>query len=398
MGALQGDLGVLGLTVVLPALMEGRRRGTLAVSVGGAEQTFFLDPPTIEVLGAAARRLGPIDEALLRRGMLTVMACAETAAEQRKSGRPLHRLLLERNAVREEDLLAVLREFVEEELFEILTALEGAFQFVEAAPPDDELSVDTLRVRAPVELSYVLLESARRHDEWDLFRKSFPTGAINFRLTSLGVDFRGQASQDRVLSLVLPLFEKGHTLDEVVEETGLRRFHVWSSAHTLLNQGLLEPNTMRIAPATADEAEVFAPIPRRPTSRTTTVFERPKEKRVVLVADSQAHYRKIIRFLLERSGMDVLEAASGPEVIDTLDATRVHAVILDMVLPGADGPDLCRTIRARQKGRDLPVLFISANSRREDVLRAMQSGARDYVVKPFRRDVLVEKIRKAFEK
>ncbi len=116
------------------------------------------------------------------------------------------------------------------------------------------------------------------------------------------------------------------------------------------------------------------------------------------MADSQAHYRKIIRFLLERGGMEVLEADSATEVIDTLDATRVHAVILDMVLPGMDGPTLCRTVRARARGRDLPVLFISADSRREDVLRAMQSGARDYIVKPFRRDVLVEKIRKAFEK
>lgn len=397
MGSLQGDLSVLGLTVLLPNLMEARRQGSLSVSVGGDERSFFLRPPAIHVLGVGRRRPVPLDILLSRRELLGDSQRQKALVERRKSGRPLHEILLEMQVVLESDIQQTLREYAQEELFEVLSAAKGTFRFVEGPPPSGSGDPDHLAVDVSIELPYVLLETARRADEWEMIRKAIPSGDQCFRLTPLGADLLAQKGQDKALIAILSLVEKGETVSGVVDQTGLRAFPVWSAMFTLLNQALVEPQTMSIDPVDLSESDVFAAVPPVPSPVAPGDARRTESgKRVVLIGDAQAQSRKIVRFLLEREGFAVLEAATGQDVLDLLEKIQVSAVLLEMVLPGWDGPDLCAKIKARTSSRDVPVLFLSATSRREDVLRAMQAGAKDYIVKPFQKDVLIEKIRKPF--
>ena len=397
MGILQGDLSVLGLTVLLPNLMEAHRQGALTVSADGEDRAFYLRPPTIHVLAVGRRRPVPLDILLSRRELLADGQRQKALLERRKSGRPLHEVLLDMQIVLEADIQQTLREYAQEELFEVLSSAEGTFRFIEGPPPVGLGDPDHLAVEASIELPYVLLETARRADEWEMIRKAIPSGDQSFRLTPLGSDLLAQKGQDKALIAILSLVEKGESITGVVDQTGLRAFPVWSAMFTLLNQALVEPQTMRLEPVvlTADdvfstEAQVPPPVPPKETRKTES------GKKVVLIGDAQAQSRKIVRFLLEREGFHVMEAATGQEVLDLLEKIQVHAVLLEMVLPGSDGPDLCLKIKAREASRDTPVLFLSATSRREDVLRAMQAGAKDYIVKPFQKDVLIEKIRKPF--
>ncbi|GEM_PF-4325632 len=395
MGSLQGDLSVLGLTVLLPNLMEARRQGPLSVSIDGEERSFFLRPPAIYVLGVGRRRPIPLDILLSRRDLLSDAHRQSAVLERRKSGRPLHEVLLKMRAVNEVDLHQTLREYAQEELFEVLSSAKGTFRFYEGPPPSGSGDPDHLAVDVPIELSYVLLEAARRADEWEMIRKAIPTGDLNFRLTPLGSDLLAQKGQDKSLVAILSLVEKGETVSGIVDQTGLRAFPVWNAMFTLLNQSLVEPQTMKFEPVDVTADDVFSAEPRVP-SPTPPKDARKTEggKKVVLIGDAQAQSRKIVRFLLEREGFHVMEAATGQEVLDTLEKIEVHTVLLEMVLPGADGPELCQKIKGRSSSRDVPVIFISAWSRKADVFRAMQAGAKDYIVKPFQKDVLIEKIRK----
>lgn len=398
MGSLQGDLSVLGLTVLLPSLMEAHKLGSLSVTVDGEERSFFLNPPCIHVLGAGRRRPVPLDLLLARRDLLPDGARQKALLHRRKSGRPLHEILLDMGVLTESEIHQTLREYVQEELFEVLPSGRGSFRFVEGPPPGGAADPDHLAVKAPIELHYVLLEGARRADEWELIRKAIPSGDLRFRLTPLGADLLAQSGQDKSLIAILSLVEKGETIDGIVGQTGLRAFSVWSTIFTLLNQALLEPQTMKLDPLDVRADELFAVEGKVPRARPVDARQTEGGKKSVLIADAQAQSRKIVRFLLEREGFQVLEASTGQEVLDLLDRIPVSAVLLEMVLPGADGPDLCQKIRARSTSRDVPVIFVSATSRKADVVRAMQAGAKDYIVKPFQKEVLIEKIRRPLAK
>jgi len=81
--------------------------------------------------------------------------------------------------------------------------------------------------------------------------------------------------------------------------------------------------------------------------------------------------------------MEIVEACNGVEAIQTLDRERVDIVFTDLVMPEMDGFELCEEIRRRPDIRDLPIVVISTHRDAPYVLQALQSGADDYLTKPF---------------
>ena len=104
----------------------------------------------------------------------------------------------------------------------------------------------------------------------------------------------------------------------------------------------------------------------------------------VLIADDEAIFRTVVRGILARAGHEVVEALAGDQALAILDAPDAPPMaILDWMMPGLDGIDLCRTIRARE-GRVAPYLILlTARDRREDVVSGLDAGADDYLTKPF---------------
>jgi DNA-binding response OmpR family regulator len=102
-----------------------------------------------------------------------------------------------------------------------------------------------------------------------------------------------------------------------------------------------------------------------------------KQAQTVLVVDDHARIVEILRDYLEAAGFAVCTAGSGPQALDLLARQTVHCVVLDIMLPGIDGFDVCRRIRAVS---DVPVLFLSARDDDRDKLRGLGLGD-DYIVK-----------------
>ena len=118
-----------------------------------------------------------------------------------------------------------------------------------------------------------------------------------------------------------------------------------------------------------------------------------------LVVDDFSTMRRIVRNLLKELGFNnVEEAEDGVDALNKLQAGGYGFVISDWNMPNMDGLELLKTIRADGAMSALPVLMVTAEAKKENIIAAAQAGASGYVVKPFTAATLEEKLNKIFEK
>ena len=118
-----------------------------------------------------------------------------------------------------------------------------------------------------------------------------------------------------------------------------------------------------------------------------------------LVVDDFSTMRRIVRNLLKELGFtNVQEAEDGVDALNKLRGEDFDFVVSDWNMPNMTGIDLLRAIRADAKLKHLPVLMVTAEAKRENIIEAAQAGASGYVVKPFTAGTLDEKLKKIFEK
>jgi two-component system KDP operon response regulator KdpE len=110
----------------------------------------------------------------------------------------------------------------------------------------------------------------------------------------------------------------------------------------------------------------------------------------ILVVDDDPTIRKLAKVNLEQRGYTVMGASSGTEAVSILQQDTPDLVILDLIMPGMGGVDVCTWIRTRS---DLPIIVVSARDDEELIVRALEAGADDYVIKPFRIKELFARIR-----
>ena len=114
----------------------------------------------------------------------------------------------------------------------------------------------------------------------------------------------------------------------------------------------------------------------------------------ILVVDDEMGARTLMGIMLERDGFKAVKAKDAIEALKILDETDPpDLIILDVMMPGMDGVELCRTIRGRASSATLPILILSARSDVESVMRGMDAGATDYLPKPILNHDLTAKVR-----
>ncbi len=119
----------------------------------------------------------------------------------------------------------------------------------------------------------------------------------------------------------------------------------------------------------------------------------------IVVVDDFGTTRRIIRnLLLERGYGDVCEAVDGNDALNVLKSNKIDFVITDWNMPGMSGLELLKTIRATEEWSDIPVLMVTTESKREQLLEAAQAGVNGYVVKPFDSETLNHSIEKVLDR
>lgn len=119
----------------------------------------------------------------------------------------------------------------------------------------------------------------------------------------------------------------------------------------------------------------------------------------ILIVDDFSTMRRVIKNLLRDLGFtNTVEADDGITAIPILNSGSIDFLVTDWNMPGMTGIDLLRHVRADEKLRSLPVLMVTAEAKREQIIEAAQAGVNGYVVKPFTALALKEKIEKIFER
>ena len=116
-------------------------------------------------------------------------------------------------------------------------------------------------------------------------------------------------------------------------------------------------------------------------------------KPLVLVVEDEAALATMLRYNLEKQGYRVEEAADGQEALTRIAETRPDLVLLDWMLPMMSGIEVCRQIRRGSATRDLPVIMVTARTEDQDAVRGLNTGADDFVTKPFSIDSLLARMR-----
>lgn len=117
----------------------------------------------------------------------------------------------------------------------------------------------------------------------------------------------------------------------------------------------------------------------------------------ILTVDDMATMRKIIKSLLNQLGYsNVDEAENGKEALAKLKQQKYNLVLLDWNMPEMDGITLLQEIRKDPQLKDIPVIMVTAEAKKENVLQAIQTGANNYIVKPFTAETLKEKMDKVW--
>jgi two-component system, sensor histidine kinase and response regulator len=113
----------------------------------------------------------------------------------------------------------------------------------------------------------------------------------------------------------------------------------------------------------------------------------------ILVVDDQETNLKVVGEILGQFGFDIVLAGDGEQALRRLERQAVDLVLLDVLMPGHDGFEVCRMIRAQSRWADIPVIFLSAADDKDLIVRALEVGGVDYVTKPFNRAELMSRVR-----
>jgi two-component system alkaline phosphatase synthesis response regulator PhoP len=115
--------------------------------------------------------------------------------------------------------------------------------------------------------------------------------------------------------------------------------------------------------------------------------------KTVLIVDDEKDIRDLLAYNLSKEGFAVLTAADGNEALSQLENHKVSIVVLDIMMPGLDGFEVCKRIRANKLWENLPVIFLTARSSEIDQIVGLELGADDYIQKPVSARVLVARVK-----
>ena len=125
------------------------------------------------------------------------------------------------------------------------------------------------------------------------------------------------------------------------------------------------------------------------------VFPRPVEgeKKVILVVEDESDISELVRFNLEHEGFSVAVAEDGEKGLEAVRRERPALVILDLMLPGIPGLEVCRRLRSEERTAEVPIVILTARAAEADRVLGLEMGADDYVTKPFSPRELIARVR-----
>ncbi len=118
----------------------------------------------------------------------------------------------------------------------------------------------------------------------------------------------------------------------------------------------------------------------------------------ILIVDDEPNVVVSIQFLMEQQGYLVMIAERGEDALDLIYRYKPDLVLLDIMLPGIDGYEVCEIVRLNPNCRDVKIIFLTAKGREVEIAKGLALGADAYITKPFSNAALVAKVKELLEK
>ena len=116
-------------------------------------------------------------------------------------------------------------------------------------------------------------------------------------------------------------------------------------------------------------------------------------KERILVVDDEEDILELIRYNLDKEGFDVICAENGEKCIESALSHSPELIVLDLMLPGIDGLDVCKKLKNNLDTQSIPIIMLTAKSTESDIVVGLELGADDYVIKPFSPRILIARIK-----
>jgi two-component system alkaline phosphatase synthesis response regulator PhoP len=113
----------------------------------------------------------------------------------------------------------------------------------------------------------------------------------------------------------------------------------------------------------------------------------------ILVVDDEVDLVETVRFSLEMEGFNVLVSYNGEDALSQARKEKPDLILLDLMLPKLDGYKVCRLLKFDEKYKHIPILMLTAKTQEKDKALGMETGADEYITKPFEMDYLMEKVK-----
>jgi len=113
----------------------------------------------------------------------------------------------------------------------------------------------------------------------------------------------------------------------------------------------------------------------------------------ILVVDDETDILELVEFNLMKQGFRTISAKDGEQALQLARNVKPDAIILDLMLPGISGLEVCRSLKSDKNTRDIPIIMLTARGEEEDIVKGLETGADDYVTKPFSPKVLVARLK-----
>ena len=117
----------------------------------------------------------------------------------------------------------------------------------------------------------------------------------------------------------------------------------------------------------------------------------------ILIVDDEPNIVIPLQFLMEQNGYRTLVAQSGEEALESISKEKPDLVLLDIMLPGVDGFEVCEIVRLNPEWRKIRIIFLTAKGRDVDIAKGMVLGADEYITKPFSNQQIIDAVTKLLE-
>lgn len=121
-------------------------------------------------------------------------------------------------------------------------------------------------------------------------------------------------------------------------------------------------------------------------------------KENILIVDDEEDILELVRYYLDKNGYRIETATIGEEALAKAKIKAPDLIILDLMLPGIDGLEVCRRLKTDNKTQNIPIIMLTAKAEEAEMVTGLESGADDYMTKPFSPKVLVAKVRRILQR